>query len=149
VASPLAALSVHALYVAAELRGEWESHTRGIGSKLITKMGYTGGTLGRHHPATPAASAGAGSAVAGGSPARSSAAATPMTPPSRGKRRADVTSGRRGAFSRAEVGAQRALAAGDTTTPDGRTIVRASAEMPAPIEAVPRKHRLGLGALAL
>lgn len=34
--------------VAAGGLGAWETHTRGMGSRLMTSMGWTGGGLGKH-----------------------------------------------------------------------------------------------------
>jgi len=33
--------------------GEWETHTRGVGSRLLAKMGFTGGSLGKRGGVTP------------------------------------------------------------------------------------------------
>ena len=47
ISSAYAGMSSSSLHVDRSLRGDWEAHTRGVGSRLLAKMGYSGGALGR------------------------------------------------------------------------------------------------------
>lgn len=50
VPDTLASSSSSVLTVRPLYQGTWENHTRGIGGKLLYRMGYTGGKLGRYPP---------------------------------------------------------------------------------------------------
>lgn len=127
--SPYAEFETRRLFVDSSLRGEWERHTTGIGSKLMAKMGYTGGHLGR---------GGAGESMlqsppslAASSSSSSSSAASPA-----------------GAASAANATASPLLGASSPAPvlKDGRVVVVAESPMPEPISAEKRLGRAGIGA---
>lgn len=134
------------------LRGEWEAHTSGFGSKMLSKLGYSGGKLGSAHKrlTEKLASRAAASAVAAGEGSLSTAvcsteevasalesgqAAAAKSPP------ASAT----GAATPSRSGSAMASGSGSSCSKSGG-VAMVVASMPAPLEAELRPKRLGLGA---
>lgn len=139
VSSPYVDVQTHQLFVDSSLRGEWERHTTGIGSKLLARMGYSGGQLGSRDRTSTGGGAGAGS------PGPRSPA-TPLRPAVTAPGSAETPAG---ASDGAASGGGAAGADGSSALrlrKDGRVQVSATAPMPEPVSAEKRTGRAGIGA---
>jgi hypothetical protein len=139
VSSPYVDVQTHQLFVDSSLRGEWERHTTGIGSKLLARMGYSGGQLGSRDRTSTGGGAGAGSPWprSPATPARPAVAA-----PGSAETPAGVDDGAASSGGAAGVESSPAL----RLRKDGRVQVSATAPMPEPVSAEKRTGRAGIGA---